>query len=229
MGYSRLNFNFTKIIDIFFRPSAMEQQALTKMSDVKDLLRDITHYHCSPDCNICCYGSILMSYTEYLNLLCYLRNKWTPDKIENLCAEKLGTIEEDKKLLCPFLNEEATEKHCRVYDARPLICRVFGTTVAPCEELAENVKLPEVKFYMAYDRLYYTPQKKLIGIPVSEYLLLFEAPFDFWCIADSGEQNRHYLLDLIENKGSMNAVIYDSRAREFFVVKDGNKQVIASG
>jgi uncharacterized protein len=85
------------------------------------LRRHIPSFECQPGCHDCC-GPVTTSSEEMARL---------PVKSE---AEHDAALAE---LSCPHLGENG----CQVYEERPLICRLFGTT----PQLAcPNGKRPEV-------------------------------------------------------------------------------------
>lgn len=75
--------------------------------------RHIPHFDCIPGCHECC-GPVTASSEEMLELP--LVND--TDRTAALA-----------KLCCPHLDDQG----CKVYEERPLICRLFGTTTRlPC-------------------------------------------------------------------------------------------------
>lgn len=80
---------------------------------IKFFRKRIPNFECVPGCHDCC-GPVTTS-SEEMSLL--------PVKSE---AEHAAALAE---LSCPHLSQNG----CTVYDERPLICRVFGTTPRlPC-------------------------------------------------------------------------------------------------
>lgn len=219
----KLHFNFTEIVDnVINKPADMLDYARRQMDGVRELLRDMPDYTCPPSCRECCHGSILMSYVEYINVLQGLRERYGPEGLAEIFRERLGVLEEDGKLLCPFVNDEKAAQHCGIYHERPLICRVFGTTASPCEEEIDHPHFPEGPFYRAYNQLYYVEDGSFIGLPLTEGLALYEAPFDIWAIADSGQVEE--LMALFAEHGSMRAVICDLVEDTYFTVLPGGKK-----
>ncbi|EEG78770.1 YkgJ family cysteine cluster protein [Dethiobacter alkaliphilus] len=223
----KMAFGFKEIREhILDKPEDMTQYACTQMDAVQKVLKDMPDYTCPASCNDCCHGSILMSYVEYVGILKCLRERYSPEELEQLFAERLGVLEEEGKLLCPFVRDEREKEHCAIYTHRPLICRVFGTTASPCsvKEL-EPAHLPEAPFYRAYNMLYYMEDGSFIGLPLTDDLALYEAPFDIWAIADSGQTEE--LIDLFNEHGSMRAVICDVPQNRFFtLLPDGTRQYL---
>ncbi len=72
------------------------------------LRQHIPSFECKPDCHDCC-GPVTTSSEEMAML---------PEKSEQKHAAAMS------ELSCPHLSH----KGCQVYDERPLICRLFGTT-----------------------------------------------------------------------------------------------------
>lgn len=223
----QIPYNFTSLANIFTRPESLNEFAQENMTQVQEMLRHSENYNCSPSCNNCCYGSILMSYTEFNYILLYLEQCWSSEQLNDFFEHDIKIIQSDTTILCPFLNSKETTEHCKIYQARPLICRVFGTTAAPCEEDVEPVFLDESLFYRAYDHLYYA-NSQFIALTISDDWALFEAPFAFWCLADNDGQSRSFLQQFIqENNDSFHSVLYDLHKRHFFIMRDGKREVIS--
>lgn len=227
MKRQKINYDFTKMKGIFQRPEELNNFALERMEKVAYLLKDKEKYHCPADCNDCCYGSILMSYTEFTLIMLYLQHNWTPEEMAALFRERVGLLQNDESLLCPFLQEEAGARHCRIYPARPLICRVFGTTASPCKQPVTPSHLNDELFYQAYDLFYYS-SGQFIALDIDRKWSVYEAPFAFWCLADDSEESRSFLRSFVEEKGdSLRAVLYDQEAKMFFYYSRGNKEIIS--
>lgn len=224
-----LDYDFSTLDGLFQRPEPLNVFALERVGRVLDLLKDKEVYNCSSSCKLCCYGSILMSYTEFTYMMLYMEKNWPLQKIETLFRERVGLLqdESDGSLLCPFLREEAGREHCSIYAARPLVCRIFGTTAAPCEESIEPTLLNENLFYQSYDLLYYGG-RNFIALNLDNNWALYEAPFALWCLADSSNVTRKFLRMLIEQrKESYHAVLYDNKDDYFFVYHEGERNVIS--
>lgn len=216
----KLSFPFAQIIEtILDKEEEMLVYATEQMLNIQDALKNMPNFHCPAACNDCCQGSILMSYLEYLHLLTFLQKELGTEKLEAFFSDRLGLMEEDGILLCPFLNKTKQEQHCTLYTHRPLICRVFGTTASPCEEDMEHIPVPEKTFYQLYHKLHYVEDGSFIGLPLTETLALYEAPFAVWAIADSGRTEE--LLALFYQHGSLRAVICDVPADRFFTMLPG--------
>lgn len=223
----KIDYDFCSLSNIFSRPEKLNIFARQRMKAVRELLNDYESFNCFPSCNRCCYGSILISYTEFNYILLYIQEMWSAEEVKELFRKRVGLIQDEKTVLCPFLKEEESREHCSVYPARPLICRVFGTTAAPCEESIEPLYLPENLFYQAYDLLYYVGNN-FIALHIDREWALFEAPFTFWCLADEGKRERIFLKKLILEKGeSYNAVIYDLGKGKFVVYRNGECKVLS--
>ncbi|MGE5472361.1 MAG: YkgJ family cysteine cluster protein [Bacteroidota bacterium] len=76
--------------------------------EIRFLRRQIPGFECEPGCHDCC-GPVTASSEEMARL---------PVKSAEAHAAALA------ELSCPHLGERG----CQVYDERPLICRLFGTT-----------------------------------------------------------------------------------------------------
>ncbi len=225
----RINYPFNSLGGIFERPEPLDNFARERMEEVKRLLQGSEKYNCPVQCSRCCYGSILMSYTEFNYIILHIGREWLPGERDFFFRERVGLLQDDSTLLCPFLREEADREHCSIYPSRPLICRVFGTTAAPCSEPIEQLELEERIFYQAYDLLYYD-RDRFIALVLDHEWALYEAPFALWCLADSGDDSREYLSSLVsEREDSFNAVLYDSNKYEFFTLRKGDKIRLSRG
>ncbi|RJX25774.1 MAG: YkgJ family cysteine cluster protein [Dethiobacter sp.] len=223
----KIEYDFSSLEGIFQRPEPLNAFALERMERVRHLLRDYEVYNCPPHCKQCCYGSILMSYTEFTYIILYIRKNWSLQKIEKFFRDNVGLLQVNGALLCPFLQEEAGIEHCSIYAARPLICRVFGTMAAPCQEPVEPGDLQENLFYQAYNLLYYS-NDILIALNLDREQALFEAPFALWCLADNSEETRGFLRTLLEErKDSFNAVLYDCGQNNFYAYHQGMKVILS--
>lgn len=221
----RINYNFGEMKGIFERPETLNNFAREKLERVKRLLEGKEKYGCPSSCKRCCYGTILMSYTEFTYIMLYLQEEWKEENLHNFFKQKVGLLQEDRRaLLCPFLEENAFEKHCLIYPARPLICRVFGTTAAECGEPIVPSFLDEKLFYFAYNLLYYSGEQ-FIALNLDEKIALYEAPFALWCLADDSSEGREFLIRLIEKEGdSFQGVLYERPHNRFFVLENGVKK-----
>jgi Fe-S-cluster containining protein len=224
----RIDFDFSSLTDIFQRPEPLNSFALERMEQARRLIGGYEKYNCPSYCKQCCYGSILMSYTEFTYIMLHIQKNWPPEKIEELFRHRVGVLQDSGALLCPFLQEEASVAHCSIYAARPLICRVFGTEAAPCQEDVQPSELPESIFYRAYNLLYYS-NNNFIALELDEEWAVFEAPFALWCLADNSRETRRYLRALMEERAdTFNAVLYDCRENVFFVFRDGKKATLTN-
>ena len=222
----RIERDFSAAKGIFNRPEPLNNFARKKMKELNALLKDQTVYNCAPSCLNCCYGSILMSYTEFTAITLFLQENWSTELLEKMMSERVGLLKEDGMLLCPFLNTDADCEHCRIYPSRPLICRVYGTTAAPCDEAILPSPLSEELFNMAHTLLYYSGSQ-FIALNLNASWALFEAPFALWCLADNSEVDRLFLCELMEQqKDSFHAVLYDREKQIFFTLQRGEKKCL---
>ncbi len=220
---NRIAYDFSSLNNIFQRPEPLNAFARERMGRVCNLLKKYEVYHCLPHCKQCCYGAIIMSYTEFTAIMLYLEERWPDSERSVFFRNKVGLLQDNGQLLCPFLQEKAEIRHCCIYEARPLICRVFGTAAAPCQEPIEPGPLAENLFYQAYDLLYYD-RGNFIALNLDEEWALFEAPFALWCLADESSGARQYLRSLIEKKkSSFHAVLYNCHQNYFFVYHEGER------
>ena len=222
----RIERDFATANGIFNRPEPLNNFARQKMKEMTALLKDHTGYNCAPSCTNCCYGSILMSYTEFTAITLFLQEHWTTEQMEQLMSNRVGLLKEDGMLLCPFLNTDAELEHCRIYPTRPLICRVFGTTAAPCDEDISPSPFSEELFNLTHTLLYYSGSQ-FIALNLNAAWALFEAPFALWCLADNNEADRRFLCKLLEQQGdSFRAVLYDRQEHSFFTLQRGEKNCL---
>lgn len=218
----KLAFDFQAILaSILDKPADMFEYGREQLDRVRQLLQTMPAYACPSSCRLCCHGSILISYVEYVHILQCLRENLNADELTELFVQRLGVLEEDK-LLCPFVNDRKEAEHCAIYYDRPLICRVYGTTAAPCAEEISHPRFPLAPFYQAYNLLYYLADGSFIGLPLQDGLALFEAPFAIWAAADSGKIEE--LLDVFAKHGSMRSVICEVVANRFFTILPGGER-----
>jgi len=222
----KLYYEFNELKELYRRPEHIDSFAAERMETVANMLKDKEEYNCATDCRSCCYGSILMSYTEFTYIMLHLQNNWGAEEIQELFRKRVGLMQNEESLLCPFLQEEMVARHCLIYSARPLICRVFGTTASPCAEAMAPSILEEELFYRAYDLLHYA-NSQFIALSLDEEWAIFEAPFAFWCLADNDSVSRRFLRTLVEKKGeSFKAVFYHQVENEFFAYSGGKKIIL---
>lgn len=223
----KIEFAFAQVARIILnKPAEMTEYALQQISAAAcAVLSGMPPYACRPSCNRCCHGTILMSYVEFVYLLHALQKKLGSAGVEKLFATRLGVLEEEGKLLCPFVDDSKEAEHCTIYADRPLICRVFGTSASPCDEDIAHPYFPDALFHRAYNQLHYTADGSFIGLPLRENLVLYEAPFDLWAVADSGHEAE--LMKLLARYGGMRSVLCDLAENRFFTVeKGGGRQYI---
>ncbi len=222
----KVPYDFTSLGNLFQRPEALHEFAQESMGQVQEMLRFSMQFNCTPSCSSCCQGSILMSYTEFTYIWLYLEQSWSAVQIRDLLQKRVQVMQNETTLRCPFLSSGKAAEHCSIYQARPLICRVFGTSAAPCGENIKPVALDENLFFRAYDRLYYANQQ-FIALRISADWALFKAPFAFWCLADNDERSRAFLQGFIlEKNDSFHSVLYDLHEDIFFTISKGERREI---
>ncbi len=215
--------DFSELQGIFRRPEPINIFARQRMRELNRLFEGLSRYNCEPSCKQCCYGSILMSYTEFSAITLYLQENWAAKQVQELIEQRVGQKKDDGTLLCPFLHPEKEREHCSIYQVRPLICRVFGTTAAPCNERIEPVSLDDAVFHLGYHLLYYSG-RQFIALNLDAKMALFEAPFALWCLADNSEADRRLLSFYLEHNGdSLGAVLFDRERNEFFTLRRGKR------
>ena len=223
----RIERDFSEVNGIFNRPDPLNNFGWHKMNQLNALFKDHSAYNCPPSCMDCCYGSILMSYTEFTAITLFLQENWPPEQLRQLMSHRVGLLKEDGMLFCPFLNTEAESEHCRIYQVRPLICRVFGTTSAPCDVVdIKPSHLENNLFNLAHTLLYYSGSQ-FIALNLDADWALFEAPFALWCLADNSEADRQFLCELLRQRGdSFHAVLYHRSEHTFFTLQRGEKKCL---
>jgi Fe-S-cluster containining protein len=216
----KIDFAFSQVAGVILnKPAGMREYASLRMSAACDALKGMPPYACPLSCSRCCHGTILMSYVEFVHLLHVLQSKLGAAGVEKLFASRLGVLEEEGKLLCPFVDDKKETDHCTIYIDRPLICRVFGTSASPCDEDIPHPYFPDAAFYRAYNLLYYAEDGSFIGLPLTENLVLYEATFDLWAVADSGHEAE--LMKLFASYGGMRSLLCDLAVGRFFTVERG--------
>ncbi len=223
----KIKWDFAGAENIFNRPEPLNEFARRKMKELNALLKEHNVYNCPSSCMKCCYGSILMSYTEFTAITLFLQENWPREQIRRIMAHRVGVLKEDGMLLCPFLNMDANYEHCSIYIARPLICRVFGTAAAPCGEDISPSALSADLFNLVHELLYYS-DGQFIALNLSPDWALFEAPFALWCLADNSEADRRYLCHLLKKGGeSFRAILFDRVRHSFFTLEHHEKKFIS--
>jgi Fe-S-cluster containining protein len=107
----------------------MEESTLEKF--YRDIERQTAHLeivhaarlNCRRGCSACCVDDITVFEVEAENI----RRKY-PDLLENDLPHEAGK--------CAFLNEEGA---CRIYDARPYVCRTQGLPLRWLEEIEDDI------------------------------------------------------------------------------------------
>lgn len=223
----QIPYNFTSLQNLFRRPETLNEFAQDRMGKVQEMLRHGKKFSCPPACNRCCQGAILMSYTEFNYIWLYLEQAWSAGQVDLLLRQEIKIMQNESTPRCPFLDREKTSEHCSIYQARPLICRVYGTTASPCDENVDPVSLDESMFYRAYDCLYYA-NNQFIALQLDEDWALFKAPFAFWCLADHDDASRLFLRRFIQQRqDSCHAVLYDRQQGSFFTLSKGERKTIS--
>ena len=91
----------------------------TRLATIDFLLSKVPPFECKPGCADCC-GPIMMSRLELKRIV--ERTGIDPKRLETAWKLKHGC------LTCPLVT---SGNKCSVYDIRPAICKVFGSTTHP--------------------------------------------------------------------------------------------------
>ena len=108
-----------------------------KLKKLKKIYQQVPRTECLK-CGECCHWYTVnkVHSIEYLNILRYIKEKFTPEEISksyafakvNLGIEQKygsGNIKRPQKWRpCIFIDEQ--NKTCKIYEVRPLVCRVWG-------------------------------------------------------------------------------------------------------
>jgi Fe-S-cluster containining protein len=95
-----------------------------KLARIDALFSEVPSFDCKPGCADCC-GPIQLSRLEYHR--CVKVSGRTADDVRRHMEKNI----KHKIYQCPLLNKKTNQ--CTVYQARPAICRIFGTTKdLPC-------------------------------------------------------------------------------------------------
>ena len=197
--------------------------ARARMAQAEELLEGAPPCHCPADCCDCCQGTILMSYYEYVTILDYLL-KEAPAAVPGLLTDRLGVLKEGRALLCPFLQDGFSQRHCSIYPARPLICRVYGTLAAPCHLGIESAHLGEDTYDRAHKKVHLDEDGELTGLYLDDDLVLCQAPFDLWLLVDlEGPPAAAVLAYFREDGESLGAVLLNPARGQLFALQDGRE------
>lgn len=81
--------------------------------------------HCKGGCGECCAHFVPdLTSSEALIIALYLHTSWDKEEVQKLLEDNM----ENTLGPCPFYNAESSY-HCRIYEVRPLVCRLFGSAV----------------------------------------------------------------------------------------------------
>jgi Fe-S-cluster containining protein len=96
--------------------------------DLDDLYRLLPGFLCTPGCHECCRSFGVPS-----------RTKVEDERIRRFIADKRIEVREARGTTCPYL---VVGLGCAIYPARPLICRLYGTSPSyRCKMGASPVRL----------------------------------------------------------------------------------------
>lgn len=154
-------------------------------------------YGCIPGCSSCCFDKIIMSYSEFEEIMAFITSNWSTEQIINLFTNKVGNLNSDGWPICPFINVNQNGSNCLIYSVRPWICRTYGTTSHPCERIPSNIRVP-LSRAVKDDIVSKLILKKSVRISNNRVLLL--ASFEMWLIADCSKKDFQQLFNLVDSK-----------------------------
>lgn len=71
-------------------------------------------------CGNCCSNLLPMSEKEIRTIRNYVHNNHIQE-----CKHYIPLVKQPYDMTCPFLNTGKSKDKCRIYEVRPLICRLF--------------------------------------------------------------------------------------------------------
>ena len=105
-------------IDFMERAYAIVEQAREVQAE---------HVVCQKGCNACCYLAVDVSAIE----VSYIQHVTGIKPLHaNMVSRSVNTVEENHGKKCPFLDSD-NGGGCKIYHARPLVCRVFSALDHP--------------------------------------------------------------------------------------------------
>jgi len=215
----RLPFNFEKLMNLSLSFGVYEDKESTLLQS--NYIPDITCFGCPVNCSECCNDTILMSYCEYNLILYHLTTTWNKERLFHLYSKRLGLLNpQTKSLICPFSNllASSNEKHCSIYQARPWICRSFGTNGSLCNKINNINIITQNDFDFVTSKLIYRGK----SIRLNNNFSLLMGTFDMWVIADSEKANALKLFSLIKDKSlNLMSKLYDINKRQILTIKHG--------
>ncbi len=125
-------------LDFIFRKISEAQRSFVDAAARRDI-----HVVCPPDCGSCCHGfmpDVLPIEAEYIAYFILKENMHagitsSANTVSSASTEfsafaapeaRLSRKASDSPSPCPFYEPNTPGANCRIYPARPLICRLFG-------------------------------------------------------------------------------------------------------
>ncbi|MBW1982404.1 MAG: YkgJ family cysteine cluster protein [Deltaproteobacteria bacterium] len=113
--------------------------------ELDDLYQLIPDFMCTPGCHECCRSFGVPSQT-----------KAEAERIKQFLLERGRKPQPAQGTTCPYLTEEG----CSIYPVRPLICRLYGTSVNYlCKEGVKPLRLlhedEEAEIFHLYQRHFF--------------------------------------------------------------------------
>lgn len=130
-----------------------DKETEVKLTKLKKIYRQVPKTKCLK-CGECCYRYIIndLYSIEYLNILKHIKEKFTSHEASkfyafakmNLGIEqkyRRGNIKRPKKWRpCIFIDEQ--NKTCKIYEYRPLVCRLWGLNYGKNYKNRKKSKVP---------------------------------------------------------------------------------------
>ncbi len=110
-------------LDFIFRKISEAQRSFVDTAARRDI-----HIACPPDCGSCCHGFMPDVLPIEADYIAYYILRSRPEASSTLATPQalFSLNNPDNPSPCPFHDPSAPGANCRVYQARPLICRLFG-------------------------------------------------------------------------------------------------------
>lgn len=110
-------------LDLIFRKISEAQQSFIDTAAQRGI-----HLACPPGCGSCCHGfmpDVLPVEADYIAYF-LLSHGACPTGEPVLAYNAFSVRAEDSPSPCPFHDPDRPGQNCRIYEARPLVCRLFG-------------------------------------------------------------------------------------------------------
>lgn len=197
-----------------------------KARKIQSFTNKLPPFQCPAGCYTCCSDIVLMSYVEYRLILDYLKKTWPIPAILETFKKYVGKISFNNSPLCPFVNHDLHHGHCRIYHARPLVCRAYGTAVHPCThvDLGKYPPCDEKIYHQVHFDLMHDG-KDVIGIEIDDNRTILLTSFEFWTILDvvkTGARKKIFNTYIANRRFNFSAIIADKN-NQLIVYEHGKK------